>query len=128
MAQLIPNFESDNLKDVLPTFGDSLGLKHSLELTLLANLFYNWYPRCRSQDPRRIRKISSDGDDRIVGDKNQNANKFLGLSTKPNKKSLDKNHPHTKKKKSHAETLETLTNIFCFINNITQNDCNFRLF
>ena len=33
----------------------------------------------------------------MAGGKNQNPNKFLGFSTKPNKTSLDKNYPHKKK-------------------------------
>jgi len=70
----------------------------------------------------------------MAGGKNQNPNKFLGFSTKPNKKSLDKNYPTKNNRMPNFRalwiltTLETLINIFCFINNITQNDCNFRLF
>ena len=33
----------------------------------------------------------------MAGGKNQNPNKFLGFSTKPNKTSMDKNYPHKKK-------------------------------
>ena len=80
--------------------------------------------------------ISSDGNDRM-GVKIKTQKNPYGFQQNP-QKSLDQNltPPHLKKKKSHAKfpslldsnnTRNTKNMIFCFINNIMQDD-NFRLF